>query len=296
MLQTLVFGLSIGAIYAFMALALGMIYSTTQILNFCHATVIMIGAMVAYYCIGVFGMPYLVGVLIAIAVNATINIIVYYACLKGVGDFLSNINWIITLFGMSIVLNNVSRIVFGANQNPFPYLFNGASVKIGNATILWHEIFCIVFAIVIGVIYQQICQKTKFGRALRAVSVKPQTAKLMGINSNLIIQICFIMSAAVAAFGGVLIAPTTFASFSMTSSIGLKGYAAALIGGLGNTKGAFIGGFMLGLIECIVTLFIPAGLKDAVSFVIMIIVIIFLPGGVLSAKIFTHGNSATEKV
>ena len=194
---------------------------------------------------------------------------------------------------MSVVLNNVARMVFGANQNPFPYLFNGASITVGDATVLWHEIFTIVFAVVIGVTYQQICQKTKFGRALRAVSFKPQTAKLMGISSNLIIQLCFMLAAVVAAIGGVLIAPTTFASFSMTTTIGLKGYAAALIGGLGDTKGAFVGGFLLGLIECIITLFIPAGLKDAVSFVL---VIIFLPGGVLSAKIFTHGRSATEKV
>ena len=296
MLQTLVFGLSIGAIYALMALAIGMIYSTTRILNFCHASIIMTGAMVAYYCIGVYNMPYLVGVGIAIVVNILINIAVYFASLKGLGDLLSNVNWIITLFGMSIVLNNLARIVFGANQNPFPYLFNGASIKVGDATILWHEIFCIVFAIVIGVAYQLLCQKTKFGRALRAVSFKPQTAKLMGINSNLIIQFCFMLAAVVAAIGGVLIAPTTFASFSMTTTIGLKGYAAALIGGLGDTKGAFVGGFLLGLVECIVTLFLPAGLKDAISFIIMIMVIIFLPGGVLSAKIFTHGRSATEKV
>ena len=296
MLQTLVFGLSSGAIYALMALAIGMIYSTTRILNFCHATMIMLGAMVAYWCIGVYHLPYVVGVLIAMAINMVINVIIYYVCVKGLGDFTKNSNWMITLFGMSVLLNNIARMLFGANQNPFPYLFKGAAFSIAGAKILWHEVGMIVFAVVIGVVYQTICQKTRFGRALRAISYKPQTAKLMGVNSNGIILACFAMSAAVAAIGGVLIAPTTFASYTMTTTIGLKGYAAALIGGLGNTKGAFIGGIILGLVECIITMFVPAGLKDAFSFVLMIVVIIFLPGGVLSAKIFTKGNVATEKV
>lgn len=296
MLQTLIFGLSSGAMYALMALAIGIIYSTTRIFNFCHASIIMLGAMVAYYCIGVYDLPYIVGVLVAIGVNCVVNIVLYYTCLKGLGDLLSTSSWMITLFGAGLLLNNGARIIFGANENPFPYLFGGASFKIGSATILWHEIGMIVFAVVIGVAYQLLCQKTSFGRALRAVSFKPKTARLMGINSDGIIQICFLLAAAVAAIGGVLIAPTTFASFAMTTTIGLKGYAAAVIGGVGDTKGAFVGGFLLGLIECIVTMFIPAGLKDAFSFVLMIIIIIFLPGGVLSAKIFTHGNSATEKV
>lgn len=296
MLQTLIFGLSSGAIYALMALAIGIIYSTTRIFNFCHASIIMTGAMVAYYCIGVYHMPYVVGVLVAIAVNCVINIVLYYVCLKGLGDLTTTSNWMITLFGAGLLLNNGARMVFGANENPFPYLFNGASFAIGSANILWHEIGMIVFAVVIGASYQLLCQKTRFGRALRAVSFKPRTARLMGINSDAIIQVCFLMAAAVAAIGGVLIAPTTFASFNMTTTIGLKGYAAAVLGGIGDTKGAFIGGFLLGLMECIVTMFVPAGLKDAFSFVLMIVVIIFLPGGVLSAKIFTHGRSATEKV
>jgi branched-chain amino acid transport system permease protein len=118
----------------------------------------------------------------------------------------------------------------------------------------------------------------------------------MGIKSEKIILLCFAMAGVVAAIGGVLIAPITFASYTMTLSIGLKGFAAAVLGGFGNTKGAFVGGLILGVTESYISLFIPAGIKDSISFVIMIIVIIFLPGGIMSAKIFNKDGYATEKV
>lgn len=294
--QVLVFGLSMGAIYALMALAIGMIYSTSRILNFCHASIIMIGAMVSYYAMANYNINYICGLIISIVVNIILQIAIYFICIKGLKNLQSNTNWIITLFGMSVLLNNGARLIFGANQAPFPYLFGGKAVTIGHTNILWHEIFTIAFVILIGILYELFCSRTKYGRALRAVSYKPETAKLMGINSEMVMLVCFMGAGVLASIGGVLISPTTFVSYTMTSTIGLKGYAAALIGGIGNTKGAFIGGFLLGLIECIITLFIPATLKDAASFLIMIIVIIFLPGGILSANVFTKGKSTSEKV
>lgn len=295
-MQRLIFGLANGSIYSLMALAIGMIYSTTGITNFAHASVIMLGAMTGYWCIALFGLPYLLSLLIAIAVTVASNIIIYKLCVEQLGDLSKQVGWIVTTFGASIILDNVARMVFGTEPQSFPYLFEGKAINILGANIMLHEVMMILIAIFIGTIYETMMQKTRFGRAIRAVSFRPDTARLMGIKSETVILSCFAMAGAVASVAGVLIAPITFASYTMTASIGIKGFAAALIGGLGNSKGAFIGGLTLGVIEAVVGTFVPAGFKDAISFLIMIIVIIFLPGGILSAKFFKKGASSAEKI
>jgi branched-chain amino acid transport system permease protein len=294
--QQLIFGLANGSIYALMALAIGMVSSTTGIVNFAHASVVMMGAMVSWWMMVIYGFSYIPALLVAITVSIVLNIVMYETCVKKLGDLQDNVGWIITLFGASIILDNIARMMFGTEPQAFPYLFGGKMITFGDANILLHELMMITIAIVIGIVYQTIIKKTRFGRAVRAVAFRPATSELMGIKSEKIILSCFAMAGAVAAIGGVLIAPITFASYTMTYSIGLKGFAAAVLGGFGNTKGAFVGGFMLGLIEVFISMFVPAGIKDSISFFIMIIVIIFLPGGIMSAKIFNRNWSAAEKV
>jgi len=295
-MQQLIFGLANGSIYALMALAIGMVSSTTGIVNFAHASVVMMGAMVSWWMMVIYGFSYLPALIIAIVVSIVLNIVMYETCVKKLGNLQHNVGWIITLFGASIILDNTARMVFGTEPQAFPYLFEGKMVTIGDANILLHELMMITIAIVIGIVYQTVIKKTRFGRAVRAVAFRPSTAELMGIKSEYIILLCFAMAGAVAAIGGVLIAPITFASYTMTMSIGLKGFAAAVLGGFGNTKGAFIGGLSLGIVESFISIFIPAGIKDSISFVIMIVVIIFLPGGILSAKIFNKNGLTSEKV
>lgn len=295
-MQTLIFGLTFGGIYALMSLAINVLYSTTRIMNFAHALVITFAAMLMRYLLVVAGMSVLPAFMITVVATMALNLISYKICIEPCGDLMKNNIWVITTFGLSHILENSCRLLFGSEIYPFPYMFDGAKIMIGETSVLWHEIFMFVFAILIGVAYQTMVNKTKFGRSLRAVAWKPDTALLMGINSKRVIMICFAISGAIAAVAAMLLAPVTYASFSMTANIGLKGYAATLIGGLGNTKGAIIGGFALGIIECILGMFVNAAMRDAVSFVIMILVIIFLPGGVMSAKIFNNGRSTAEKV
>ena len=295
-MQNLIFALANGSLYALMALAIGMVFSTTGIINFCHASVIMLAAMTSYWCVAFYDMPRILAVLIAVLINAAVNMILYKTCVEKLGDLSGNIGWIVTLFGASIIIDNFARMYFGTEPQAYPYLFDGKLIRIAGAGIMLHEIMMIVIALVIGILYQLLIQKTRFGRAVRAVSFKLGTARLMGIKSEQTVLLCFALAGVVAAISGMLIAPITFASYNMMTGIGLKGFAAALIGGLGNTSGAFIGGITLGVIEMLAGMFIPAAYKDAISFFVMIIVIIFLPGGILNAKIFTKGKSRSEKV
>ncbi|MDR7855331.1 branched-chain amino acid ABC transporter permease [Tissierella sp.] len=296
-MQTLIFALAYGSMYALLALAINIVVSTTYIINFAHASIVMTGAMVAYWCIGVYQLPYFVGLLAGILVNIVLSIIIYKLCVEKLGNLHNNIGWIITLFGASLILDNVARMIFGLQANAFPYLFGGQRIIIFGANIYIHEIVMILIAAAIGISYQMMCNGTKIGRALRAVSVKPEAAKLMGIDSNFMIIISFALAGAVAAIAGCLIAPYTYASYMMTSSIGLKGFAAALIGGIGNTKGAFLGGIALGLIEQLLSILgVPPSFLNSFSFIIMILVIVFLPGGIVNARIFNRSKIKAEKI
>jgi branched-chain amino acid transport system permease protein len=289
-------GLAMGSVYSLMALAINIIFSTTEIINFAHAAVIMFGAMVSYWCMAVFHIPFLPSLFIAIASTVVVNIVIYKACVEKLGNLATNLGWIVTTFGAAIIIENMSRMFFGTEPRMYPYLFDGKMVNLFGLEIMLHEICMLLIAILSGVFYETLMQKTRFGRAVRAVAFKPDVARLMGIRSELIIFICFAISGVIASFAGALIAPITFASYMMTSSIGIKGFAAALIGGLGNSKGSFVGGIILGLIESIVGMFLPTALKSAFSFTIMILVIIFLPGGILGAKFFARQDVNKQKV
>jgi branched-chain amino acid transport system permease protein len=289
-------GLAMGSVYALMALAINIVFSTTGIINFAHATVIMLGAMTSYWCLAVFNFSYPISILIAIVVTCMVNILIYKGCVERLGDLGTNLGWIVTTFGAAIIIENSCRIAFGTEPQAYPSLFNGMMVNIGGIDLMIHEILMLAIAIVAGVSYETLMQKTRFGRAVRAVAFKPDIARLMGIQSEAVIIACFFMSGLLAAVAGALIAPITFVSYTMTSFIGIKGFAAALVGGLGNSKGAFVGGIVLGLIEAIVGMYGSVALKNAFSFAVMIIVIIFLPGGVLGAKFFSKNRASVQKI
>lgn len=295
-MQQIVSALAIGSIYALMALAIGIIYSTTHIINFAHGSVIMMGAMTSFWLLSTFHMGYIPSIILAVMINIILSILLYKGCVENAGDLSKTSGWIVTLFGAGIIIDNIARMLFGTEPHAYPFLFNGKAIHVFGANIRLHEIMMILIAVSIGIVYQMVIQNTSFGRAVRAVSFKPDTARIMGINSDLVMLMCFAMSGAVAAVGGALIAPITFASYTMTYSVGIKAFAAAMIGGLGNTKGAFVGGICLGLIEFVASLLVSGGYKDVISFVVMIVVIIFLPGGILGARIFQKDKHYTEKI
>jgi branched-chain amino acid transport system permease protein len=155
-MQQLIFGLANGSIYALMALAIGMVSSTTGIVNFAHASVVMMGAMVSWWMMTIYGFGYIPALIVAMVVCIVLNIVMYELCVKRLGNLQDNVGWIITLFGAAIILDNVARMVFGTEPQAFPYLFDGKMIKILDANILLHELMMIAIAIVIGVAYQTI--------------------------------------------------------------------------------------------------------------------------------------------
>jgi branched-chain amino acid transport system permease protein len=284
MLAALEAGLVMGAIYALLALAINIIYSTTDIINFAHAELVMLGGMLALTFIVGTGMPYIVGAVLVCILIALVALLVYFICVKPFGNRLHDtMGWLLATLGAGIIIMNAAQLKWGSAPKAFPHIGGEELISWMGIKFLPHDIWVLIITLSIAVLFTILLDKTFFGNAIRATQFSHDTTKLMGIGAEKIIMSCFIMSGTVAAIASLLVAPITFVQPMMTSTIGLKGFGAAIIGGLGNNHGALVGGLFLGLVEAIflgVTGMSP-GYRDIIAFLIMIVVISIKPEGLL---------------
>ena len=281
MFQALESGMVMGSIYALLALAINIIYSTTGIINFAHGEIVMLGAMFALTFIVTSGIPFLLGLILTCLTVAIVAVILYYCTVRPFGDKLGNsLGWLMATLGAGIVFTNTAMLVFGTQPRAFPPIGGSELVQIFGIKLLPHDIWVLVITLLIALFFNVILGKTILGSAIKATSFSHSVTKLMGISSQRIVLTCFAMSGIIAAIAGILISPITFVGPQMTATIGLKGFGAAIIGGVGNSKGAFAGGLLLGILEALAMTQVTPGYKDAIAFLIMIIAISIKPEGI----------------
>ena len=184
--------------------------------------------------------------------------------------------------GAGIIFRNVAMLIWGSHPRPFPPLGGTELINIFGVNILPHEIWVLVITFLIAIFFNVVLDKTILGSAIKATASNRNTTRLMGISAEKMVLACFGMSGAVAAVAGFLISPITFAGPEMTVSIGLKGFGAAIIGGLGSSRGAFVGGLILGILEALSMTVITPGYKDAIVFLVMILTITIKPEGIFN--------------
>ncbi len=292
-LQQLLNGLSLGAIYALIALGYTMVYGVLRFINFAHSDVFMVGAFIGYY-LGKLvpegtlwgGLAVLAGAMLGCAVLGIIIERLVYRPLRG-GPTL---NVLITAIGVSLLLEYTGQIVFGAAPRTFPAIFPATAVHLGTLTISSNQLFVIGVALALMIALQLIVFKTKIGTAMRAVSLNPKAAQLVGVNNNVIISFTFGLGSALAAAGGILYA-LNYPSIDPLMGVmpGLKAFVAAILGGIGNIPGAALGGLLLGTVETFVAGSQFSTYKDAIAFAILIMILLFKPAGLL-------GKFTVEKV
>ena len=292
-LQQLVNGISLGAIFALIALGYTMVYGVLRFINFAHSDVFMVGAYVGYY-IGQHvpehtawgGTLALVG---AMAVCAVLGIVIErlaYRPLRGA----PTLNVLITAIGMSLLLQNLGQYFFGATPRPYPELFPVTNYEFGGLVISSSQLAVIGVTLGLLIALRFIVLKTKIGTAMRAVSLNPKAASLVGINNDVVISFTFGLGSALAAAGGVLYA-LNYPSIDplMGTLPGLKAFVAAVLGGIGNIPGAALGGLLLGIVETFVNGSQWSTYKDAIAFGVLILILLFRPAGLL-------GRFTVEKV
>lgn len=294
--QQLVNGLSLGAIYALIALGYTMVYGTLQLINFAHSEVYMMGAFASLYVArwtGVADNPTVPGVLfVAISGMATcavlgmgIERLAYRPMRKS-----SRLNILITAIGMSLLLQNVALLQFGALDS-YPELIPKARWEPMQGVVLRSaDVLTLSVTLVLMVVLHHIVERTRIGRAMRAVSHSRDTAALMGIPVDRVISFTFALGSILAGAGAFLIAVDRLkVTPTMGASDGLKAFVAAVLGGIGSIPGAVAGALLLGLCETFVAAYVSSTWKDAVAFVLLIVILLFKPAGLL-------GRHAVEKV
>ena len=284
----LVNGLSLGSVYALIALGYTMVYGIAKMLNFAHGDVIMIGAYVALVSMNQAGMPVPAAVLISIVVCTVLGVVMERIAYKPLRNASSSLALLITAIGVSYLLQNVALLIFGANAKTFPSVikWKGISVAGGELKISGETIVTIVVCVVIMVVLMAFVQKTKPGQAMRAVSEDRGAAQLMGINVNGTIALTFAIGSGLAAVAGVLLCSTYPSLTPYTGAMpGIKAFVAAVFGGIGSIPGAFIGGILLGLIEIFSKAYISSQMADAIVFAVLIVVLLVKPTGLLGKQI-----------
>jgi branched-chain amino acid transport system permease protein len=292
LLVNLVNGLSLGSVYAIIALGYTMVYGIAKMLNFAHGDVIMVGAYAAYVALRSLNMPPLVATLIAMVVCTLLGILIEKTAYKPLRQA-TYLAVLITAIGVSYFLQNMAQLIWGATPVNFPADFitlPSISLMDGKLLIEGATLITILAGAVIMVGLTLFINRTKVGKAMRAVSEDRGAAELMGINVNRTISITFAIGSALAAIAGILLWAKVFKLEPTTGALpGIKAFTAAVLGGIGSIPGAMLGGVLLGVIEIFGRAYISTALSDAIVFSVLIIVLLVRPTGLL-------GKAVREKV
>ncbi|HTO99040.1 MAG TPA: branched-chain amino acid ABC transporter permease [Myxococcales bacterium] len=296
-LQRVVDGVSLGAIYALIALGYTMVYGVLQLINFAHGDVFMLGAMMGWYASSVWtgqsrnpGIPSALAVtLFAMVVCGVVGLLIERLAYRPLRSS-PRLNSLITAIGVSFLLEYGGQLVFGPNPRAFGILPHRPASAIAGISIGYVDLVTIVTSLALMFLLQRIVFHTRMGTAMRAVSFNPSVAALMGVNIDLVISFTFVLGSVLAAVAGVLYAskyPSVHPLMGLMP--GLKAFVAAVLGGIGNVPGAMLGGLLLGLAEQLVSGYTSSSWRDAVAFGILILILLVKPSGLL-------GRGAAEKV
>ncbi len=290
-ISNLINGISLGSVYAIIALGYTMVYGIAKMLNFAHGDVIMVGAYVSFCMTTYLNLPPIVSIIGAMVVCTFLGILIEglaYKPLRRAGSLAV----LITAIGVSYFLQNIALLIWGSAPKTFASVIKFGSVSLFDKSLIItsESIVTVAACIVIMIALTVFTKKSKMGKAMRAVSEDKDAAELMGINVNVTISLTFAIGSALAAIAGVLLCSSYPVLVPTTGSMpGIKAFTAAVFGGIGSIPGAMIGGILLGIIEIFSKSYISTALSDAIVFAVLIIVLLVKPTGILGKKI-------TEKV
>ncbi|MFQ5564836.1 MAG: branched-chain amino acid ABC transporter permease [Paracoccaceae bacterium] len=287
LLQFLLSGITVGAVYALVALGFTIIYNASGVINFSQGEFVMLGGMSTVFLFNA-GVPLLPAAVAAILIACAVGIALNKLAIEPARGA-SVVTLIIITIGASIFLRGAAQIVFDKQIHRFPSFSGDAPFTIAGATILPQSLWVIAGAVAVFAGLYFFFTRSLIGKAVLATANNPLAARLVGVNTNFVMTLSFTLSAAMGAFAGVLVTPITLTSYDVGIALALKGFAAAMLGGMGNPFGALVGGLLVGLIEALTAGYISSDYKDAAAFIVILAVLFVMPHGIF-------GRATVERV
>lgn len=289
MLQQLINGLILGSVYALLALGYTMVYGIIKLINFAHGDIYMMGAFIGYFLITQYHLNYFVALVLTMVLTAVLGVVIEFLAYRPLRNS-TRIAALITAIGVSFFLEYSMVRLVGANKHAFPQTLATVKYNFGPISVTNVQLIILGVSLFLMLALQFVVQKTKMGKAMRAVSVDSDAAQLMGINVNSTISVTFALGSALAGAGGVLIGLYYNSVDPLMGMVpGIKAFVAAVLGGIGIIPGAAVGGFLIGLLETFSVSIGLASYRDAVVYAVLIIILLVRPAGIL-------GKNVKEKV
>jgi branched-chain amino acid transport system permease protein len=287
LLQFAFSGLTVGAVYALVALGFTLIYNASGVINFAQGEFVMLGGMLTVF-LGLAGMPLAPAACLAIVVTVGVGLALHRFAVEPARGASAVVLIIITI-GASIFLRGSAQVLFDKRFHSLPHWFGSDPIRVGGAAILPQSLVVLGGAVVIVVLLWGFIDRTLLGKAIVATAANQLAARLVGINTRVIVGFSFAISAAIGALAGILITPITLTSYDVGTLLALKGFAAAMLGGIGSAVGAVVGGVLLGLFEAFAAGYVSSQYKDAVAFLVILAILFALPQGLF-------GKESVERV
>ncbi len=287
LLQFLLSGITVGAVYALVALGFTIIFNASGVVNFSQGEFVMLGGMSTVFLLDA-GVPMLPAAVAAILIACAVGIALNKLAIQPARGA-SVVTLIIITIGASIFLRGAAQIVFDKQLHRFPSFSGDEPLVIGGATILPQSLWVIFGAVAVFTGLYFFFTRSLMGKAVLATANNPLAARLVGVNTNFVMTLSFTLSAAIGAFAGVLVTPITLTSYDIGIALALKGFAAAVLGGMGSPFGALVGGLLVGLIEAMTAGYISSDYKDAAAFIVILAVLFVMPHGIF-------GRATIERV
>jgi branched-chain amino acid transport system permease protein len=287
LLQFVFSGLTVGAVYALVALGFTLIYNASGVINFAQGEFVMLGGMTTVFLV-LAGVPLPLAALGAIIVTVAIGLLLHRLAIEPAHDAGAAVLIIITI-GASIFLRGAAEVMFDKRFHSLPHMFGNEPIRLAGAAILPQSLVVLAGAAVIVILLSLFMERTLFGKAVVATAANRLAARLVGINTRHIVGFSFAVSAAIGAVGGILVTPITLTSYDAGTLLALKAFAGAMLGGIGSAFGAVLGGLLLGLLEAFSAGYLSSQYKDAVAFLVILAVLLVRPEGLL-------GRAGVERV
>ncbi len=281
--QFILSGITTGGIYALIALGFSLVYNATGVINFAQGEFVMLGGMVTAATMSAWGLPLWLAIIVALVLTTLVGLLLDRAAIRPARNSTVVVLIIITV-GASIFMRGVASIIWGPNERPIPAFSGEAPIGLWGATVTPQGLWVLGATLVVAVAMWAVFEFTVIGKAMRACAINPTAARLCGIHISRMVSWSFGLAAFSGAVAGIVLAPITMTQYNIGSMLGLKGFCAAMLGGLGNGLGAIAGGFLLGVLEALGSGLISSSYKDAIAFIVLLIVLLLRPSGLMGGE------------